>query len=326
MISSTTGSTPRSSENPPQGDETAPAPLNTHTNMNRRAFFRSLAGRSADLGMAGVAASCGFVSVDCATTLGSIFTFKNDMRKEPVTKLAQENSRTSYFTVKHPNGAIIDIVGLLHTEQHYALYKDILTQRVTPADIVLCEQGDFFAKNFRDPAEARGKISAPVEGIFTNLKGGVCLNLALWVCAFKVFDHLKRGIYFLTTALRRDNSRRLAPEHTVKRREACKDALKMGAYLYVGLGGGQSLADSTQNQHFILADISPLKDGRSMKMWANALTWAEKNPGARIAVVVGDGHARMIRYYTSTPDGRIAFAIKNPMYDVAYLNCLDFTT
>ena len=326
MISSPRDSTPRSSGDVPQGDETAPAPLNTTTNMNRRAFFRSLAGRSADIGMAGIAASCGFVSVECATTLGSILIVKDDMKKEPVTKLAQENSTNSYFTVKHPNGAIIDVIGLKHTEEHYALCKDTLTQRVAPADIVLWEQGDFFKRNFRDPAEARGKISAPVEGIFTNLKGAACLSLALWSCAFKVFDHLKRGIYFLTTALRSDNSRRLDPEHTVKRRKACKDALKMGAYLYVGIGGGQSLADRTQNQHFMLADISPLKDGRSMKMWANALTWAERNPGSRIAVVVGDGHARMIRFYTSTAEGRMAFAIKNPIYNVAHLNCLDFTT
>jgi hypothetical protein len=62
-----------------------------------------------------------------------------------------------------------------------------------------------------------------------------------------------------------------------------------------------------------------------MKMWANALTWAEKNPEARIAVVVGDGHARAIRYYTSTADGRVAFALKNPIYNVVFLNCLDFT-
>ena len=308
-----------------QNDEKTPSPLNTATNMNRRGLFTSLARRSSDLGMAGIAASCGLISVNCLTTLGSIPTLEDDLKKEPAAKLVQENSRKSYFTVTHPNGATIDVIGLNHTEEHYALCKDTLTERVMPADIVLFEQGDFFQKNFRQPAEARGKITAPVEGIFTNLKGVASMSIGLWVCALKVFDQVKPGIYFLATALRRDNSRRLEPEHAVKRRQLLKDVLKMGTYLYVGVGGGQRLADHTQNQRYILADISPLSDGRSMKMWANALTWAEKNPGARIAVVVGDAHARAIRFYTSTPGGRIAFAVKNPIYNVAYLNCLDFT-
>ncbi len=326
MISSSRDSEHRSDGDLPHQDAPTPSPLNTGTNMNRRAFFKSLAGRSADIGMTAVAGSCGYISVDCISSLASIATFDQDMKKEPVTSLIQDNASTSYFTVRHPNGAAIDVIGLKHTEEHYAQCKDILTARVSPADIVLFEQGGFFERNFRDPARARGKVSAPVEGMFTNVKASLFMGTALWLCAFKLSDGVKRGIYFLATALRPDNSRRLDPEHKVKRRAALKDLLTMNAYLYVGLGGGQTLADRTQNQHYMLADVSHLKDGRSMKMWANAITWAEKNPGARIAVVVGDGHARQIRFYTSTPAGRIAFAIKNPIYNVVYLNCLDSTT
>jgi histidinol dehydrogenase len=97
--------------------------------------------------MAGVAASCGFMSVDCATTLGSIFTLEDDMRKEPVTKLAQENSTNSYFTVKHPNGAIIDVTSLSASipmvdrlaPEHLEIIStdaDDLTMRITNAGAI----------------------------------------------------------------------------------------------------------------------------------------------------------------------------------------------
>ena len=325
MVSGSRHDASRGNRDVLQNDEKSPSPLNTGTNMKKRAFLNALGSRSLDLGMAGVAASCGLIGVDCITTLGSFSPLQANLKNETAADLIQDNSGKSYFTVRHPNGATIDVIGLNHTEEHYALCKDTLTQRVTPANIVLFERGDFFQKNFRFPAEARGQITAPAEGIFTNLKGVASMSLALWEGALKAFDQVKPGIYFLATALRRDNSRRLEPEHAVKRRHVLKDLLKMCTYLYVGVGGGQRLADYTQNQHLILADISPLSDARSMKMWANALTWADKNPRARIAVVVGDAHARAIRFYTSTSGGRIAFAIKNPIYNVAYLNCLDFT-
>ena len=322
MISSSKAPEPINNGDLPHKDEQASSPLNTDTKINRRAFFNSLASRSADLGMAGVAASSAVVSVGCGAVLYVLFSSEEE--KTPVATLRQRNASTSYFSVKHPNGATIDVIGLFHDEQYYAQCKDILTQRVTPADIVLFEQGDFFERNFRKPAEAMGKVAAPVEGILTNRKAGIIMTTALMAGAVKIFHHLWRTVYYIKTALSPNRTRHIDPEHKVERRQVLKDSLKMGAYIYVGVGGG--LVRRAWNHRFNLADISPVSDARSMKMWANALHWAEKNPGARIAVVVGDAHARQIRFYTSTPEGRIAFAVKNPIYNVVYLNCLDFTT
>jgi hypothetical protein len=236
----------------------------------------------------------------------------------------RDNARTTDFSIKHPNGAVIRVLGLYHTEPHYSLCRHILDPKVSKADIVLHEQGPFFERNFREPARAAGKISGAVEGWFTNEKGGIALCLALVGCAFKGIGQLRRGVYFLLTALRPDNTERWDPEHGVKRRALFKDTLKIGAYLYLGFGLAP-IARKTNNQHLILADVSPIIDGRSVKMFANALTWADKNPGKQIAVIVGDAHAVAMKYYASTPEGKVAFAIKNPLYDVVFLNCLDFT-
>jgi hypothetical protein len=298
--------------------------LNASTNINRRSFFRSLAGRASDIGSAGVASASVFVGVACANSLRSII-LKEPGSETSVAELMKNNAQTTDFSIKHPNGAVIRVLGLYHTEPHYSLCRHILDPKVSQADIVLHEQGPFFERNFREPARAVGKISAPVEGIFTVLKGAIAASITLWVCAFKGIGQLKRGVHFLLTALRPDNQKRWDPEHRVKRRALFKDTLKIGTYLCLGVGLAERIADVTNNQHLILADVSPLTDGRSMKMFANALTWADKNPGKQIAVIVGDAHAHAMKYYASTPDGKVAFAIKNPLYDVVFLNCLDFT-
>jgi len=299
--------------------------LNTDTNMNRRAFFNSLVGRVCDFGAAGVATSCVVVGVDCANSLETILSSRPLCEKLSQESVRKDNAQTSDFIVRHPNGAVINVIGLYHTEVHYALSKDTLTEKVAPADIVLYEQGDFFEKHFGKPAQQAGKVSGPVEGVFTHMKAGLLLSVALWNGLFDGLSKIKRGLYFFLSAFHPNSSRRLVPGHTEKRREVFKDALKMFAYLYVSIGGGQKLAESVGNQHLLIADVSPLTDGRSMKMFANALAWAEKNPGKRIAVVVGDAHAQAMNFYASTPDGRVAFAVKNPAYNVLFLNCLDFT-
>ncbi len=294
--------------------------------VNRRAFLESVTGRVEDVGTAILAMWCAKLGGGCALSLWSCLIRDDGLEEQDKELLVEQNSRTTSFTVERPNAARIRVVGLLHTEPHYALAKGEIAKRMESADVVLYEQGGFFERHFRDPALKNGLVSAPIEGKVTNVKGALGMFSALWACVYKGTIQFGRMLYFSRAALRDPDADPLLPGHRMRRRAVLTDALKMVAFLWGGAGGGQVLADATQAPNLMIADVSPLTDGRSMKMWSNALLWAERHPGKQIAVVVGDAHARAMRFYESTEVGRAAFAVKSPLYELLHLNALDWST
>lgn len=296
----------------------APSDLNSACGMNRRKFFDSLRSRALDAATAGVAALPLAPAIGSAAILLGIGAQDSITQSLPEEVIDQLNDRSVEFSIPLEHGGSIHVLGLHHTTKFYEKAKDYLEPRIAKADIVLHELGEWFDVKIGDPARARHQMVASIEGSFTQGKGAFVFIGSVAYLTIKGYEQMKSGFHYASRALLGKSTEPLP------RRTVLKNTAKMYGAIYVGVPVTQIVASTTGNDSLIAFDVSPLSDGRTIKMLDNALVCAAKHPGKRIAVVVGNAHAQAMRFYMENPSARELFSAKRSIYNAVQLNAFDF--
>jgi hypothetical protein len=286
--------------------------------MSRRKFFDSLRNRALDAATASVAALPLAPAAGSALILLGIGAQDSVVNALPPGGIDQLNQTNLDLTIPLDRGGSIRILGLHHTTSCYERAKGELEPKIASADIVLYELGQWFDTTIGDPARARGQKVATVEGTFTQGKGALALIGSVAYVAIKSCDQVKSGFHYATRALLGKSS------ETLPRRTVVANTAKMSAAVCVGTPVIPIAAEVSENKSLLAWDISPLTDGRTVKMLDNAFACAEKHPGKNIAVVVGNGHAKGMKFYLEDPVNMRIFSAKRALYKAAHLNAVDF--
>lgn len=292
--------------------------LNSPCGMNRRSFLYSLRGRALDAATAGVAAlPLAPVAASTVAVLGiGMQDAISDALPEQGIDLITKNLVDVTVPLEH--GGSINVLGLFHTTSCYERAKAHLEPKIAEADIVLYELGKWFDSTIGDPARFRGQMAGSIEGDFTQGKGALVLIAATSYLVMKGYEQLKGGFHYAARAIL-GKTREALPRRTVLANTA-----KMFGVMYAGLPVAAVAADVSGNESLRAFDVAPLSDGRSVKMLDNAFVCAEKHPGKRIAVVVGNAHATAMRFYLRNSNTMELFEAKRSIYKGLQLNAIDF--
>lgn len=293
--------------------------LNSQCRINRRSFFESLRDRALDAATAGVAAVSLSPAVGSASLALGIGTQDAIVNKTSDHQVDQLNRGSEDFIIQLARGGSINVLGLFHTSRNYERARAILEPKIARADIVLHERGEWFDTTIGDPARSRGQKVGVIEGSFTQGKGALVFIASTAYLVMKGYEQLLSGFHYATRAILGKS------RDTVPRRTVLSNTAKMGGALIVGLPVASIAADISGHDSLRAFDISPLADGRTVKMLDNAFLCAEKHPGTRIAVVIGNGHASGMRFYMESPTNRKIFEAKRTVYKGLQLNAVDFS-
>lgn len=297
---------------------TTSADLNSSCGVSRRDFLTSLRGRALDTATAGVAALPLLPAAGTGMLLLGIGAQSTVVDALPTHALDEITQRNVDFTIPHANGGTIRVLGLHHATTAYERMKGSLDPKIATADIVLHELGEWFDTNIGAPARARHQKVGTIEGTFTQGKGALFFIGGVTYLAIKGYEQLKNAFLYATRAVIRTD-REIASRRTVLANTA-----KMFGAICVSAPTLKIAADITGHPSLMAFDVSPLSDGRTIKMLDNAFVCAERYPGKRIAVVVGNAHAEAMKFYMEDPTNTKLFAAKSSIYKVLQLNAVDF--
>lgn len=269
--------------------------LDNQTEANRRSFLATLLVSAPSL--VTITARYGGMILQASEPRTSEQQTKNTTSETCETHQPETERKYPYTNEIHTlkNGTTLHNLGVFHSGSDFEKDGETILHSIDEADILLLEQStgagnkiideDYFSELARYAMNQGKKVFFvdPIKGtIFAAIIEYSSLSIAPILVTYNLAHH----------------SDVLKPERKKlwNRRSFLACALEATTGLTVA-----TLIPFAHENKYSWYDFSVLTDGRSLSVLNNALTVAEQNPGSKITLITGNGHANGIEYYLANP-------------------------